>query len=113
MDTSHTKILGSYRTPSNYEKFNFDYKRSEFVECDKKSSQNVFSKRAEHKKDIVESILKITTVLDESMINYWVSDETALGLFSIYPKINKRIFDNTKDAFATKKCRLSNSRIIE
>ena len=86
LDINYSNKYGVHRIPANYEKFIFDYERSEFIECryDLYES-NILrlgqSFRPNDKKNLqtVESAQYLTKFLDERLLNYWISDGTMLG----------------------------------
>ena len=77
---------GVYKQPSNVERFKFDYKRSEFLECNRTLFESNLNKiGSEFKPDeirnlkIIHSALNMTKYFDEKLINYWISDGSMLG----------------------------------
>ena len=86
----NTEKLGFSKQPFDYDKFIFDYKRSEFIECNKTLYEANLNKigssfKQKNKKNlkIISSVLTLTSYFDDKMINYWISDGSVLGILLV------------------------------
>ena len=77
-----------YRRPSNYEKFIFDYDRSEFIECRKELFESNlkrigtnFSQDLQRNLRIAQSAQNLTQYFDDRLVHYWISDGATLGCY--------------------------------